>query len=90
LTPRRTWPLVAGVSSEEEEEEEEATPMSTPRRKPLSLPRLFLAFLAVPVAMFYVSITPGAWKFLTIALAFAVLGYMAIAFGRDSRDGKDW
>lgn len=64
--------------------------MSTPRRKPLSLPKLFVAFLSVPVAILYISWTPGAWKFLTLGLAFGALGLMAFLFGTDSRDGKDW
>ena len=64
--------------------------MAGPRRKQASLGKLLIGYLGILAVLAYMSMMPGAWKLAGIPLGLAVLGYLAITYGYDSRDGKDW
>lgn len=64
--------------------------MPPPRRKQASIGKLLLGYLGVLAVLAYMSLVPGFWKLAVFALGLGVLGYLAVTYGYDSRDGKDW
>jgi hypothetical protein len=64
--------------------------MARPRRKQASVGKLLIGYLGILAVLAYMSLVPGAWKLAVFALGMAALGYLAITYGYDSRDGKDW
>ena len=64
--------------------------MAGPRRKQASLGKLLIGYLGILAVLGYMALAPGAWKLAVFALGMVVLGYLAVTYGYDSRDGRDW
>ena len=64
--------------------------MTVRRRKQASVGKLLLGYLGVLALIAYMSLVPGLWKMALFGLGLLVLGYLAVVYGYDSRDGKDW
>lgn len=59
-------------------------------RRQTSLGKLLIGYLGIVAMLIYMALAPGLWKLAVFGGGLAVLGYMAVFHGYDSRDGKDW
>ena len=75
---------------EEVQGDDQVVGMSRPYRKQAGWGKLLVGYLGILAVLAYTSIAPGAWKLVVLPLGLALLGYFAINYGYDSRDGKDW